>query len=53
MHTHDDTHENTASIAAEETCTCSEPAPTVRGDQKGAGRTYCDRCGHPVRLAWR
>jgi hypothetical protein len=52
MHTHDDMHESTPA-ALDETCTCDEPVPHVRGDHKGAGRTYCERCGQPVRLAWR
>jgi hypothetical protein len=33
-------------------CTCEHPVPRVRAEHKGAARTYCDRCGLPVRLSW-
>jgi hypothetical protein len=32
------------------TCACPSPAPHTRAERKGAARTYCDRCGLPVRL---
>jgi hypothetical protein len=33
-----------------ETCQCAAPAPVVRADRKGAARTYCARCGRPMRI---
>ena len=33
-----------------ETCRCAAPAPVVRADRKGAARTYCGRCGLPMRI---
>jgi hypothetical protein len=32
------------------TCACPRPAPHMRAERKGAARTYCERCGLPVRL---
>jgi hypothetical protein len=31
-------------------CTCVQPEPEVRALRKGAARTYCARCGLPMRL---
>jgi hypothetical protein len=34
------------------TCACSPPVPDVRADRKGAARTYCARCGLPMKIAF-
>jgi hypothetical protein len=34
------------------TCTCSVPQPQVKAAHKGAARTYCARCGLPMRIAF-
>lgn len=31
-------------------CTCATPLPEARATWKGAARTFCARCGLPVRL---
>jgi hypothetical protein len=31
-------------------CTCTTPLPEVRAIWKGAARTHCSHCGHPLRL---
>jgi hypothetical protein len=36
--------------AAPSVCSCREPLPQVRAVRKGAARTYCARCGRPVRI---
>jgi len=33
-------------------CTCPKPLPEVRAEHKGAARTYCARCGLPMRIAF-
>jgi hypothetical protein len=33
-----------------ELCSCEHPLPREHAEQKGAARTMCDRCGHPVPL---
>jgi hypothetical protein len=38
---------------AGDTCSCERPLPHVRAERKWAARTYCDRCGLPLRLTWR
>jgi hypothetical protein len=38
---------------AAQTCSCERPLPHVRAERKWAARTYCDRCGLPLRLTWR
>jgi hypothetical protein len=35
------------------TCSCERPLPRVRAERKWAARTHCDRCGLPMRLAFR
>lgn len=36
----------------EKTCSCTDPQPQVRAVRKGAARTYCARCGLPVKIAF-
>ena len=31
-------------------CACATPTPQVRAEHKGAARTYCARCGLPIRI---
>lgn len=31
-------------------CACAVPIPEARATRKGAARTFCARCGLPVRL---
>ncbi len=37
-------------VAKPTVCTCAVPFPQARAKWKGASRTYCGRCGLPVRL---
>ena len=32
-------------------CACAVPVPHVKAVHKGAARTYCVRCGLPLRIA--
>jgi hypothetical protein len=34
-------------------CACPSPVPRVRAEWKGAARTYCTRCGLPMRIEFR
>jgi hypothetical protein len=43
----------TLQALAAQTCTCERPLPRVLAERKWAARTYCDRCGLPLRLAFR
>jgi hypothetical protein len=33
-------------------CTCAQPLPEIRAVRKGAARTFCARCGRPIRLSF-
>lgn len=34
------------------TCTCAAPIRHVKAARKGAARTYCARCGLPMRISF-
>jgi hypothetical protein len=52
---HDHTQQQSQPVTADpaRTCSCERPLPHVRAERKWAARTYCDRCGLPLRLTWR
>ena len=33
------------------TCSCVTPVPVERATRKGAARTECAKCGHPIKLS--
>jgi hypothetical protein len=52
-HDHTQPSPQTGRVEAWRTCTCERPLPHVRAERKWAARTYCERCGLPMRLTWR
>lgn len=42
----------TANDRTSNVCGCTVPMRHVRAARKGAARTYCARCGLPIRLAF-
>jgi hypothetical protein len=52
-HQHTQPQPHPGTVEAWRTCTCERPLPHVRAERKWAARTYCDRCGLPMRLTWR
>lgn len=45
-----DTGSELTSDTAKGVCACAVPIPEVRATYKGAARTYCARCGLPMKL---
>jgi len=41
------THDHSSSV-----CSCSVPVPQTKAAWKGAARTYCARCGLPLRITF-
>jgi hypothetical protein len=39
-----------SNILKSNVCACSVPVPHVKAAHKGAARTYCVRCGLPMRI---